>query len=106
VDAKNRVNWGSAVYNTNGAIVTSTPATWPWTLSVAAGYDENGNSVGGGNLATGTNADGTYSGSNCNDWMGNSGNYTSGQANSTTSTWISNSTFPCGGSARIYCISN
>lgn len=119
VHAKNRTTWISGpVRNVQGQTLVSNAAAWPWgALAFPVGYDENGTDlreqVYGNKTWTGTNADGTATGVDCQDASGNSWNGTStngtqgrGYATEVTNGWLNGGGIDsCTANVRLYCIS-
>jgi hypothetical protein len=85
----------SPLYNTAGLLVaTNSTALWSGTLSNAVGYDENGNSLLSQSADTGTNSSGAGASGYELGSSDPSGVVFDGQANSTTSSWVSGGLLP------------
>jgi len=68
--------------------------------------DENGDTVSGSfEVWTGTNADGTNSGVNCDNWQHDSSSGQSGLANAVNARWTNNKEEDCDEERRLYCFS-
>ncbi len=94
-------------FNTNGqTVVTSYAGFFAGTIAANIRYDEFGVDQGVPQVWTGTSATGTYSGTNCADWLdqtsGGSGTY--GDRTVTTAVWTTSTTLACDNSHRIYCV--
>lgn len=96
-------------YNTNGqAVVTSYAgfAAGTLTTGVPVRFDEFGMDQGVTQVWTGTSATGTYSGTNCADWIdqSNTPSGTYGDRTATAAAWTTSTSFTCDNNARIYCV--
>jgi hypothetical protein len=105
-DARDHIVIGGPIRNVMGDLIAEDHADlWDGFIGAPVQYTEVGKSF----LAapfTGTQADGTFSGANCNDWTTAGGsNSTVGDAGYAGSTWIEAGTTSCGGSSPVYCIS-
>ncbi|MGE4234616.1 MAG: hypothetical protein AB7F43_14955 [Bacteriovoracia bacterium] len=117
-NAKDRLAFtASPLYNLGPVpeVITSHPTTWPWTMSSAVTYDEDGNDAGSQTVWTGTNNDGTTAHSSSSEPCATGGGTPSGMWGSTsagpgaygnsdsTTTALKNTTGTCSTSRRVYC---
>jgi hypothetical protein len=106
--AQSRVWFFGEVQDVFDNTVTTDPNVWPWVLTNAVTYTEDGNSP-PSYIWTGSNSSGKAVGAaSCTDWTSNLGAETAeeGYGPSSTSTWIDNTTTgTCDTSRAIYCVS-
>jgi hypothetical protein len=103
-DAEERIIDAQYVLVDGTVIANSKAELLDGNLDDAIVVDENGDPVSGElGVWTGTDADGTNSGVNCDNWQRDSSTGQSGLANAEDATWTNNQEEDCDLSKRLYC---
>lgn len=108
-DAIDHIAEGPYVLVDGSPVVTTKADAFQWGLLHTINLNQAGGDVGlSAAVYTGTNPDGTSSGSNCTNWTSNGVGVevSGGSTGSLTDGWVFGNTLTCNSPARIYCFQN